>query len=136
MAVMLARYLHFYPGYTAESALQMPWRRFLALYGAIKAVQADDDLRALESRAVAAHPGEKGGQYRALVARLHDAMGRGAGSGKDAPSTLAPGVTPLAVFEAEEGSIEAERARQKAAAERLQAERERRREGQTQGGGA
>lgn len=136
MAVMLARYLHFYPGYTAESVLRMPWRRFLALYGAIKTVQADDDLRALESRAVAAHPGEKGGQYRALVERLSGAAGRG----KDAPSTLAPGVTPLAVFEAEPGSIEAERERQKAAAERLEAERARRRDTGTQsrsnGGGA
>lgn len=121
MAVMLARFLHFYPGYTAETVLQMPWRRFQALLGAIPAVQADEDLRALESRAVAAHPGERGEQFKALAKRLREAMGLG--GGKAEVTTITPGVTPLAMFEAEPGSIEAERQRQKEAHERLMAER-------------
>ena len=138
MAVLLARFLHFFPGYTAETALQMPWRRFLALLHAIPAVRAEDQLTGLEVAAVAAHPGQKGEQYQSLLKRLRGKMGITA----QPVTTVAPGLTPLTSFEAEPGSIEAERDRQKRAHERLLAERERRREAVeydrlgTRGGGA
>lgn len=120
MAVLLARFLHFFPGYTAELALRMPWRRFLVLLGAIPAVQAEEGLARLEVAAVAAHPGQKGEGYQALVKRLQKRMGATA---PKPVSTVVPGVTPLVNFEAEPGSIEAERARQKAAWEQMLAER-------------
>ena len=70
MAVVLGRFLRFYPGYTAEAVLLMPWSRFAALLRAISPVQANERLQALETHAFAVHPGERAEGYKTLVARL------------------------------------------------------------------
>lgn len=118
----MARFLHAYPGYTVETALTMPWRRFLALLRAIDTLQAEDDLRALQVAATAAHPGEKGEGYRALVKALQARLGIRRTATRQA-SEVIPGVTPLTGIEAEPGSIRAEMQRQKEAWERMLAER-------------
>jgi len=121
--MMLARFLATYPGYTAEAALQMPWRRFMALVRAIPAVVAEQQLRLLETMAVAANPGEKGEQYSALTERLLGVMGHerveGSRSKVEGDEALRPGVNAAVRYEAEEGSIAAEMARQAAAWEEM-----------------
>lgn len=126
---MMARFLSTYPGYTAETALRMPWRRFLALVRAIPAVVAEQQLRLLETMAVASNPGEKGEQYSALAERLLSVLSHEEVNSKQLAVSsnrgpvIVPGVNPAVRYEAEPGSIEAEMARQAAAWERMQAER-------------
>lgn len=127
MAVMLARFISTYPVYTAETALQMPWRRFLALVRAIPAVVAEQQLRLLETMAVASNPGETGEQYSALAERLLGVIGheevKGSRLQVERGPVVRPGMNPAVRYEAEPGSIEAEMARQAAAWERMQRER-------------
>lgn len=120
---MMARFLHFYPGYTAEKALTMPWRRFLALVRAIPAVVAEQRLQLLETVAVAANPGERGEQYSALVDRLSGSLGQQPAQSQPRGIAVVPGFTPAAFYEAEPGSIAAEMARQRAAWEEMQKRR-------------
>ncbi len=137
---MLARFLATYPGYTAEMALQMPWRRFMALVRSIPVVVAEQQLRMLQTMVVAVNPGEKGEAYYGLVEELqHVAVGgavagaaggavAGASGGErvegsrskvEGAEALRPGVNAAVRYEAEEGSIAAEMARQAAAWEEM-----------------
>jgi hypothetical protein len=95
--------------------------RLLALYQQIPVLEAEDDLRALLVAGVGANPGEKGQAFK----KYDDDLRKRAGiqRASQAIDTLRPGVTPFALAEREPGSIAAERARQKAAAERLEDER-------------
>lgn len=132
---MLARFLATYPGYTAETALQMPWRRFMALVRAIPAVVAEQQLRLLQTMVVAVNPGEHGESYYGLVEELQEVVSRqssvdrgreqGAGGRGQGGPAVVPGMSPAVMWEAEPGSIEAEMARQKAAWEEMQRDRRR-----------
>lgn len=73
---MLARFLHWYPGYTAEAALAMPASRFFALAHAIRRLEAAEDLRRLRVSATAAHPGQRGEQLEGLRDDLLSGLGR------------------------------------------------------------
>ena len=117
---MLGRFLHFYPGYTVESALDLPWEQFVALYGVIPKLEAEELLQQTESRAYAANPGEKGRQLSNYIKRLRKALGSLAVK----KSTVIPGVTPLTMVDSS-GEIAAIRERQRLAAERLEQERKR-----------
>jgi hypothetical protein len=90
---MIGRFCHFYPGYTAEAALAMPWMRFLALLHAIPGIEAEADLRALMVAVVGANPGEKDEAFRNYSQQLQREAGLSATTrrGKD---TVAPGLTP------------------------------------------
>lgn len=121
--MVLAEFLHFFPGYTAESVLQMPWRRFLALYIASNQVQAAHELRQLEALATAAHPGKNAESYTSLFDRLLARLPKRLQK-ETVPDTLAPDLHPLATYEVVPGSIEAERARQREAWQRMLAERQ------------
>jgi hypothetical protein len=81
---MLARFLHWYPGYTAESALAMPASRFFALAHAIRKIEAAEDLRRLRIAATSAHPGQRGEH----LAQLRDDLLDGLGRRESKPSTL------------------------------------------------
>ena len=88
---MLGRFLHWYPGYTAETALAMPASRFFALAHAIRKIEAAEDLRRLRTAAVAAHPGERGEQLDTLREDLVGALGQRAAR----PSTpIIANITP------------------------------------------
>lgn len=77
-------------------------------------------MRAVLVAAYGANPGEKGRQLRAFTDGLLKTVGR---QGKpDEMPTLIPGITPGVLAEAEPGAIEAERERQRQAAERIEAE--------------
>lgn len=115
---MIGRFIRFYPAYTAEAALAMPWRRLVALFGEIPGLEAGEDLRALRLAAVGAHPGEKGQALREFSQEL---QGR-AGLAPAEITTAIPGISPM-VKAVADGSIEAEHARQRAAAERLDGSR-------------
>ena len=129
---MLARFLATYPGYTAETALQMPWRRFMALVRSIPVVVAEQQLRMLQTMVVAVNPGEKGEAYYGLVEELQQVAVGGAVAGAaggervegsrskvEGAEALRPGVNAAVRYEAEEGSIAAEMARQAAAWEEM-----------------
>ena len=121
---MLARFLATYPGYTAETALQMPWRRFMALVRSIPVVVAEQQLRMLQTMVVAVNPGEKGEAYYGLVDELQHVAGgnervEGSRSKVEGAEALRPGVNAAVRYEAEEGSIAAEMARQAAAWEEM-----------------
>jgi len=96
----------------------MPWRRLVALLAEIPGLEAAEDLRALRLAAVAAHPGVKSQALRDLMQELQGRTGQPAAE----ITTARPGVTPM-VKAVADGSIEAEYARQRAAAERLEGER-------------
>lgn len=106
----------------------MPWVRFLAMSGAIAELQAEDDLRAVFTTAHGANPGDKGRGLREFVkglrkqAKIH--------APEDEISTARAGIIPQIVAEREPGSIERERERQRAAVERMEAERKAREAGQ------
>jgi hypothetical protein len=117
---MFARFLRFYPGYTCETALKMPWRRFTALLAEIPKLEAEEDLRALMVAGIGANPGEKGKQFSQMARELQRKAGLKASEAHKI-STIVPGVPGVKV--AEPGSIEAERVRQKAAAEQLEQRR-------------
>ena len=123
MAVVLAEFLHFFPGYTAESVLRMPWRRFMVLYLASGEIQAAEELRQLEALTVAAHPGKNAESYKGLFERIRDRLPKRHRAAK--VDTLTPNLHPLVSYEIVPGSIEAERQRQRDAWEKMQAERRR-----------
>jgi len=107
---MVGRFLRSYPGYTAEAALVMPVQRFWALYQAIPALEATDDLRALMVSGVGANPGEKGQGFERMAATLQaQANGNTPEQAKTASGkAVLPGIT-LGVVAAEPGSLRAER---------------------------
>lgn len=88
---MLGEFLHWYPGYTAESVLVMPASRFFALLRAVRKMKAADDLRSLRVAATAAHPGQRGEQLRDLSDDLTGMLGA---QRPRASTTIIPGVTP------------------------------------------
>lgn len=99
-----------YPAYTAEAVLYMPVQRFWALYRAIPALEASDDLRALMVAGYGANPGEKGQNFSQLAKRL-----RAQADNLDVDDAekvggrvVLPGITP-GVQAAEPGSLRAER---------------------------
>ncbi len=118
---MLGRFLHWYPGYTAEAALAMPASRFFALAHAIRKLEAVEDLRRLRIAAVAAHPGERGEQLEQMQDDLLNGMGKRASR----PSTpviadVTPGVRSSDGLRAElEQRIAAHQARLQAGADPL-----------------
>lgn len=93
----------------------MPASRFLALSAAIPALEAVDDLRALNVAVNAAHPGDKGQGVRQLSDMLlAQANGRIVNVSRET-SPLIPGITP-GVGTLEDGdSIRAELQRKRAA---------------------
>lgn len=101
----------------------MPAVRFWALYGEISAIRAEELREQASVAVVAANPGEDGAAYRELLERLDDmaadgvtADGTPTAGGRSVPADKAINVgMPGVVYEAEPGSILAERERQKAA---------------------
>lgn len=67
---MIGAFCRFYPAYTAEAVLAMPASRFFAMYKAMRRLQADERLGDLYLATVAAHPGEKGEQFREFEGAL------------------------------------------------------------------
>ena len=115
---MLGRFLHWYPGYTAEAALTMPAVRFFALSKAIRQLEAAEDLRRLRIAATAAHPGDKGDHLADYQDELVTALGLTAGSRQRTTQPVIPGLTPGVSESAED--LRAELARRAAAhAERM-----------------
>lgn len=103
----------------------MLWRRFWALSQAIDRLEAQQDLRALDVAAIGANPGTDGKAVRTLQKHLRVRCGVEKPGRRDEGKPLLPllpGLTPGVAFEAQPGSIEAERQRQKAANERLRRE--------------
>lgn len=88
---MLGRFLHWYPGYTAESALAMPAVRFFALSRAIRKLEAAADMRQLRVSAAVAFPGQSGERVSDLGDDLQTALGVRAAK---PASTIIPGLTP------------------------------------------
>jgi len=120
---MIGRFMRAYPAYTAEAVLYMPVQRFWALYQAIPALDAADDLRALMVAGHGANPGEKGQNFGQMAKTLQaQADGKSAAEVRMAnykpilPGT--PGVTA-----AEPGSLRAERLAKLAAFETERAAR-------------
>lgn len=107
---MIGRFLRSYPGYTAETALEMPVQRFWALYQAIPALEANDDLRALMIAGHGANPGKDGKNFSQMAKTLAaQADGRSAQEvSRISSRPIVPGVTP-GVAAAEPGSLRAER---------------------------
>lgn len=100
----------------------MPATRFWALYGEISAIRADELREQASVAVVAAHPGEDGAAYRDLLERLDEIADDGDSTGEEpvaaghsvpADKLINVGM-PGVVYEAEPGSILAERERQKA----------------------
>ena len=120
---MIGRFCHFYPGYTAMTALAEPWPRFLAMLGQIGPLSAEDDLRALTVAGIGANPGEKGRQFEKFSRTLR----KQTGLPNNQRSTVLPGMMPLASFENKPGEIAKIRARQKQAAIELEAQHGRKR---------
>lgn len=112
--------MHFYPGYTVEAALRMPWARFLALLNQIPALQAEDDLRALMVAGHGANPGERGKQLQTFARELEKQAG--VRRPEQELSSLRAGSLPM-VTAVDGSEIEALRARQRAATERMEQER-------------
>lgn len=121
---MVGRFLRSYPGYTAETALDMPVQRFWVLYLAIPALEASDDLRALMVAGHGANVGAKGEAFARMAKTL-----QARSDGKPAREVLqaggrpiVPGITP-GVESAEPGSLRAERLAKRAAFARERSER-------------
>lgn len=95
---MMGRFLRFYPGYTDETALAMPWSRFQVLLAAIPALEAEEDLRALLIAGIGANPGDKGQAFRELSRQLQqEARGPStpaAEKDRRGADGMAPGMTP------------------------------------------
>jgi len=106
----------------------MPWVRFLAMSGAIAELQAEDDLRAVITAAHGANPGDKGRGLREYMKSLRKQAKLRAP--EEEISSARAGIIPQIMAEHEPGSIERERERQRAAAERMAAERKAREAGQ------
>ena len=85
-------------------------------------MQAEEDLRAVLTVAHGANPGDKGKQLREYMrdlqkqAKVHAA--------EEEITSARAGIIPQIMAEREPGSIERERERQRAAAERMEAERQ------------
>ena len=107
---MIGRFLRSYPGYTAETCLYMPVQRFWALYQAIPALEAGDDLRALLVAGHGANPGKDGKNFSEMAKTLAaQADGKTPQQAKAASARpIVPGMTP-GVVAAEPGSLRAER---------------------------
>lgn len=88
---MLGRFLHWYPGYTAETALAMPATRFFALLRAIRKLEAAADMRQLRVSAAVAYPGKSGEHVSDLGDDLKAALGVRAAK---PASNVIPGLTP------------------------------------------
>jgi len=93
---MMGRFLRFYSGYTAETALAMPWSRLQVLLALIPALEAEEDLRALLIAGTGANPGEKGQAFRDLSRQLQQtaAVANDARPKQNAADGMAPGITP------------------------------------------
>ena len=91
----------------------MPASRFLALSAAIPALEAADDLRALNVAANAAHPGDKGQNVRSLSNELASQAGGRKMLRMSTP--IAPGVTPGTQELTDGDSIRSELERKRAA---------------------
>jgi hypothetical protein len=107
---MIGRFLHSYPGYTAEAVLYMPVQRFWALYQAIPALEAGDDLRALLVAGHGANPGKDGKNFSQMAKALAaQAEGKTAAQARAASARpIVAGVTP-GVAAVPTGSLRAER---------------------------
>jgi len=130
---MMGRFLRFYPGYTAETALVMPWSRFQVLLATIPALEAEEDLRALLVAGIGANPGEKGQAFRELSRQLQQQM-HGPSTAKAVHTRrgvdgMAPGVTPGVDVLADADGLLAE-LRQKRAAWQVENERRQREQAQ------
>lgn len=120
---MIGRFIRFYPAYTAELALQIPWRRLLALHRQISALQAEEQLRALLAAAYGANPGDRGKTLRAYSQELEQAIGLSGSEQEQEVVRLArSGLSPM-IQTAPAGEIEALMARQRLAEEQRQRER-------------
>jgi len=116
---MVGRFIHYYPGYTFESALKIPWRRFVVGLRKVAQLEAEEDLRALTIATIAANPGKKGEHHRALVKRLQLQAGQSAlSSGKEVHVGDMPNI-----IAAKPGSLKAEYARIKAEADEMERKR-------------
>lgn len=115
---MVGRFIHFYPAYTAEMVLAMPFARFFALSRAITRLEAAEQMNRLETATIAANPGKNGAEYERLHRRLAQRAGLRGGTANTSASiepTLEPDKDLFVAYESAPGSIDAERERQKRA---------------------
>ena len=115
MALMIARFLHFYPGYTDVSTMQMSARRFFVLNAKINRILAEEEATAL----AVTHNGKPGERLKELVERI-----KGIERGASSAVVVLKAVAGEAEYEHVSGEIAAERERQKAAAEEMKRNRE------------
>lgn len=115
MALMIGRYIRFY-GESALAVMQMPIRRFLALHRAIPILEAEEEARALS----VAHHGKPDERLRELLRIIKGSQGVKV----EATNSIQIIQSGVGEFEDVAGNITAERERQKAAADKLKAERE------------
>lgn len=112
MALMVARFLRFYPGYTDESVMRMSARRFFVLNRQILRLQAEEEATSL----AVTHNGKPAERMRELIERIK-------GIEKVAPAAALV-VKGEATYESQPGEIAALRERQKAAAEAMKRNKE------------
>ena len=112
MALMVARFLRFYPGYTDSSVMDMQARRFFVLNRQIPRLQAEEEAASLS----VAHNGKPAERLKELIQRIK-------GVEQVAP-VAAMVLQGEATYESQPGEIAALRERQKAAAEAMKRNKE------------
>ena len=110
---MIARFIRFFPAYTAELVLKMPSHRFFSLNKQIGVLQAEEEIVGLATT----HSAEPGKRISELVKRTGQAhrMNKGA-------TQFVKNTPIVAAFEQQSGEIMQFREQQRAAAEKLKAE--------------
>lgn len=113
--------MHFYH-LTFDQVMDMPFTRFVVLQRCAVIIELEQEARALGVH----HAGKPGDRIKDITKRLQELdKTRSENAGRTSPRTSTFVVLNQGVsYEGEEGSILAERERQKAAAERLEAERQ------------
>jgi hypothetical protein len=113
--------MHFYR-LSFDQVMDMPFTRFVLLQRCSVIIELEQEARALGI----AHAGKPGDRIKEITNKLRELdKSRSEKVGRTSPSTMTYVTLNQGVnLEAEPGSILAERERQKAAAERLEAERQ------------
>jgi hypothetical protein len=115
MALMIARFLRFYPGYDDTSVMRMSARRFFVLNAKINRLLFEEEAVALSI----AHNSKPGDRLKELLERMKQ-VERGAPSA----AIVLKATAGEASYEEEPGAIAALRERQKAVTEDMKKDRE------------
>jgi len=79
--------------------MAMAWSQFMALLSAMRAIQAEEDLRALNVATVAANPGQKGEAVKRYSTRLQRDLGKDAKAKQS--TVLLPGMPGVRVTDSD-----------------------------------